>query len=108
MAACNYCQESAGFWKQTCADCRTLEHTAERLAGHVGFTDLLDGLEQTGIAPEKIMKFIKANPDGQGSVQDRLTSNMTNELLKVMGINERQTPADVSRIRKANRVSTEK
>jgi len=68
----------------------------------VGFTELLDGLEQTGVAPEKIMKFIKADPDGRGSVQDRLTSNMTNELLKVMGINERQSPAGVARIRKGS------
>lgn len=78
-----------------------LEREAERLTGDVGFTGLLDGLEQTGVPPEKIMKFIKADPHGRGSVQDRLTSNMTNELLRVMGINERQTADDVARIRKA-------
>lgn len=103
MAACSYCGEKAGLWSQTCKDCRVLEREADRLAGHVGFTELLDGLEETGVEPEKIMKFIKANPDGRGSVQDRLTSNMTNELLDVMGIRERQSAEDVARIRKAKK-----
>ena len=102
MAACDYCQESAGLWARTCKDCQVLQREAERLTGHVGFTELLDGLEQTGVAPEKIMKFLRANPHGRGSVQDRSASNMSNELLKVMGINERQTPADVARIRKGH------
>ena len=83
-------------------DCQVLLEAAEHLTGYVGFTELLDGLEQTGVPPAKIMKFIKADPDGRGSVQDRLASNMTNELLKVMGINEKQTPADVARIRKGS------
>lgn len=103
MAACGYCGESAGLWSRTCRDCRVLERAAEGLAGHAGFTEMLDGLEQTGVAPEKIMKFVKADPDGRGSVQDRLTSNMTNELLRVMGMNERQSAEDVARIRKTTK-----
>ena len=49
------------------------------------------GLEQTGVAKEKIMVFLKANPDGKGSVQDQVTAEMTTELMKVMGISGRQT-----------------
>ncbi|MEX0804925.1 MAG: hypothetical protein WD688_16650 [Candidatus Binatia bacterium] len=71
----------------------------EELRGQVGFGEFLDGLEQTGVAREKIMAFLKADPDGQGSVQDQVTAEMTTELMKVMGISGRQTPEAVKRIR---------
>ena len=101
MANCIYCSERAGIWARSCKDCRKLEETARTYGGQVGFSELLDRMEETGVRPEKIMRFLKANPDGRGSVRDRLTADMTNDLLKVMGINERQTPDDVERIRKS-------
>jgi hypothetical protein len=69
------------------------------LRGKVGFGEFLDGLEQTGVAKQKIMVFLKADPDGQGSVQDQVTAEMTTELMKVMGISGQQTPENVKRIR---------
>ena len=101
MANCIYCGERAGIWARSCKDCRKLEETAGTYGGQVGFSELLDRMEETGVRPEKIMGFLKANPDGRGSVRDRLTAEMTNDLLKVMGMNERQTPEDVERIRKS-------
>ena len=101
MAHCIYCGERAGLWARSCRDCRQLEEKTRLHTGQAGFSELLDRLEETGVRPEKIMRFLKADPDGRGSVRDRLTADMTNELLKVMGINERQTPADVERIRKS-------
>ena len=101
MASCNYCGERAGIWARTCKECRRLEEQARAYGGQVGFSELLDRLEETGVPPDKIMRFLKADPDGRGSVRDRLTADMTNELLKIMGINERQTPDDVERIRKS-------
>ncbi len=101
MADCTYCGDRAGIWARVCKDCRLLEEKAGVYGGQVGFSELLDRLEETGVRPEKIMRFLKANPDGGGSIRDRLTADMTNELLKVMGINERQTPDDVERIRKS-------
>jgi hypothetical protein len=65
----------------------------------VGYGEFLDGLEQTGVDKEKIFTFLKADPDGTGSVQDQVTAEMTSELMKVMGISGRQTPQDVKRIR---------
>lgn len=61
---------------------------------------MLSKLEETGVAPDKIMLFLKADPEGKGSVQDRVTAEMANELLRVMGIRDRQTPEDVKRVRK--------
>ena len=101
MASCVYCGEKAGIWARICKECGRLEEQARAYGGQVGFTELLDRLEETGVPPEKIMRFLRANPDGRGSVRDRLTADMTNDLLKVMGINERQTPDDVERIRKS-------
>ena len=101
MAACEYCGERAGLLRRCCRDCRRLEEQAKAYGGQVGFSELLDRLEETGVHPDKIMRFLKANPDGRGSVRDRMTADMTNELLHIMGINERQTPDDVERIRKS-------
>jgi len=75
--------------------------SVEEMRGHVGFGEFLDGLEKTGVSKEKIMVFLKADPDGKGSVQDRVTAEMTSELMKVMGISGKQTPEEVKRIRSA-------
>ena len=82
-----------------CRDCKTLMASVQELRGRVGFGEFLDGLEKTGVAKEKIMVFLKADPDGTGSVQDQVTADMTTELMKVMGISGKQTPGEVKRIR---------
>jgi hypothetical protein len=71
----------------------------QELRGRVGYGEFLDGLEQTGVAKEKIMVFLKADPDGTGSIQDQVTAEMTTQLMKVMGISGRQTAEEVKRIR---------
>ena len=72
----------------------------EELRGRVGYGEFLDGLECTGVGKEKILTFLKADPDGKGSIQDQVTAEMTSELMKVMGIAGRQTPGEVKRIRR--------
>jgi hypothetical protein len=73
----------------------------EELRGRVGYGEFLDRLEQTGVAKEKLLTFLKADPEGKGSVQDQVTAEMTSELMRVMGIPGRQTPDEVKRIRDA-------
>jgi hypothetical protein len=73
----------------------------DELRGRVGYGEFLDNLENTGIAKEKIVAFLKADPDGKGSVQDQITAEMTTELMQIMGIAGRQTPKEVQRIRKS-------
>lgn len=82
-----------------CSDCKKLMTRVEELRGKVGYGEFLDGLERTGVAKEKIVVFLKADPDGNGSVQDQVTAEMTMELMKVMGISGQQTPQEVKRIR---------
>jgi hypothetical protein len=69
------------------------------LRGKVGYGQFLEGLEQTGVDKEKILRFLKADPDGAGSIQDQVTAEMTTELMRVMGISGRQTAQEVKRIR---------
>ena len=56
-------------------------------------------VEQTGVERDKILLFLKADPDGKGSIQDQVTAEMTSELMKVMGISGQQTAGEVKRIR---------
>ena len=99
MRQCVYCGDRSSLWSRMCPDCRKLMGRVDELRGKVGFGEFLDGLEQTGVAKQKIMTFLKADPDGQGSVQDQVTAEMTTELMKVMGISGQQTAENVKRIR---------
>ena len=99
MRQCIYCGDRAGLLARICADCKKLLACVEELRGKVGYGEFLDGLERTGVAKEKIVTFLKADPEGKGSVQDQVTAEMTSELMKVMGIAGKQTPDEVKRIR---------
>jgi len=99
MSVCAYCGDKAGLWSRVCRDCKKLVACVEELRGRVGYGEFLTGLERTGVAKEKIIAFLKADPDGKGSVQDQVTAEMTTELMKVMGISGRQTSEEVKRIR---------
>ena len=96
---CLYCREGAGFFAKVCTDCKKLLARVEELRGKVGYGQFLDGLEQTGVSKEKILKFLQADPEGRGSIQDQVTAEMTSELMRVMGISGRQTAQEVKRIR---------
>lgn len=101
MRRCVYCGESAGLFGRICGECKKLLARVDELRGNVGFGQFLDGLAETGIDKEKIVKFLDADPDGKGSVRDQVTAEMTSELMKVMGIAGRQTAPEVKRIRKS-------
>lgn len=99
MRACVYCGDRARLFGRTCAECKKLLARVAELRGKVSYGQFLDGLEQTGAAKEKILRFLTADPDGAGSIQDQVTAEMTTELMKVMGIAGRQTAQGVKRIR---------
>jgi hypothetical protein len=101
MRQCVYCGERAGLLGRICTDCKKLLVCVEELRGRVSFGQFLDGLEKTGVAKEKLMKFLQADPDGKGSIQDQVTAEMTTELMNVMGISGRQSAVEVKRIRAA-------
>ena len=99
MATCGYCSERAGIIARVCADCKRLLARVQELRGRVGYGEFLDGLERTGVDKEKILRFLTADPDGKGSIQDQVTAEMTTELMRVMGITGQQSAGEVKRIR---------
>jgi len=99
MRQCVYCGDRARLFGRVCADCKKLLACVDELRGKVSFGHFLDGLERTGIAKEKLVKFLHADPDGKGSIQDQVAAEMTTELMNVMGISGRQTAQEVKRIR---------
>ncbi len=99
MRKCVYCSESARLFGRVCSDCKKLLARVAELRGKVSYGQFLDGLEQTGVDKDKILVFLKADPDGKGSVQDQVTAEMATELMKVMGISGRQSADEVKRIR---------
>ena len=99
MQRCGYCGERSGLLARVCAECKRLLARVGELRGKVSYGQFLDGLEDTGVAKEKILRFLQADPNGAGSIQDQVTAEMTTELMQVMGISGRQTPREVKRIR---------
>ena len=79
----------SGSSLKLCSDCKKLLARVDELRGKVSYGQFLDGLERTGVAKDKILRFLQADPDGKGSVQDQVTAEMTSELMKVMGIGPR-------------------
>jgi hypothetical protein len=101
MSRCAYCGDRSGLWSKICADCKKLLARVDELKGRVGYGEFLDELERTGVSKEKIVVFLKADPEGKGSVQDQVTAEMTSELMKVMGLKGSQSAENVKRIRKS-------
>ncbi len=95
---CRYCRDRAGF-RRVCADCRRFLALYTRHQGRLSLLQLLDLYIDTGVSREKIEAFLNADPTGQGSVKDRITANMSTELLGAMGVNAPQTAHDVKRLR---------
>lgn len=100
MRTCIYCGDPTRFLGRICGECKQLLARVAELRGKVSYGQFLDGLEATGIGREKILRFLKADPDGKGSIQDQVTAEMTTELMNVMGMSGRQTPQEVKRIRR--------
>ncbi len=66
----------------------------------MGFSELLDALIATGIEKSRIQTFLKADPNGKGSILDQITAQLTNNLAEGMGVKRQDMRAeDVKHIR---------
>ncbi len=101
MAQCVYCGERSGLFAKVCSDCKKLLAKVDELRGKVGYGEFLDGLATTGVSKDKIIVFLKADPEGKGSVQDQVTAEMTSELMQVMGLKGKQSAENVKDIRQS-------
>jgi hypothetical protein len=87
------------LFAKVCGDCKKLLAKVDELRGKVGYGEFLDGLGSTGVPKDKIILFLKADPEGKGSVQDQVTAEMTSELMQVMGLKGKQSAENVKGIR---------
>ncbi len=101
MALCVYCGVRSGLFAKVCGDCKKLLAKVDELRGNVGYGEFLDGLAATGVPKEKIILFLKADPEGKGSVRDQVTAEMTSELMQVMGLKGKQSAENVKDIRQS-------
>lgn len=103
---CVYCQERAGFFRRVCRDCDRLVDTVRSIhsqpgrEGGFGYREFLDTLIATGIDGRKIEKFLDADVDGRGSVNDQITARMTNQIMESLGTPSQMTGKDVKQVRK--------
>ena len=63
MRKCIYCGASSGFIGRVCADCKKLLARVQELRGKVSYGQFLDGLEQSGVPRDKILRFLAADPE---------------------------------------------
>lgn len=96
---CRTCGERARLLRRRCDDCDSLFAIYEGVRGDVGLSELLDRFIATGVGRPKIEAVLASDPDGEGTLRDRITADMSNRLLADMGVAGRQTAADVRRIR---------
>ena len=94
-----YCQDQAGFLKKVCRDCSHLTKTVEQLPPSFGYREMLDSLLATEIDSSKIEKFLDADIHGEGSLNDRVTARMTNEVMAGLGQPSHMKAKDVKQVR---------
>jgi len=98
---CTYCRERAGLIRRVCDPCGRVLAVVERAGGDVGIAGLVDLFIAEGLTRERVDLVLDAEVDGQPTLRDRLTSNLTNSLMRGLGMPGRQSPEDVRRVREA-------
>jgi hypothetical protein len=96
---CRLCRRPAGWLRRRCAICVGLWQVYEANRGEP-LQALLPLFAAAGASEEHVRDFLAADPDGAGSVADRIAADMVNQLFGGFGGSAgRQTAADVRRLR---------
>lgn len=98
---CLYCRQKAGLFRRICCACARVVAVVDRAGGHVGLTGLVDLFAAEGLTRSQVDRVLDAQLDGGPTIRDRLTSDMTNALMRGLGMPGRQSPDDVRRVRMA-------
>jgi hypothetical protein len=94
-----YCHTRAGILRKVCSACSRIIAVIESSAGRIGWTQLVDSFASQGFSKGEVDRVLDAEIQGAPTLRDRLTSRMTNELMKSLGMPGRQSPEDVRRVR---------
>lgn len=96
---CRHCRHPAGWFRRTCRTCAALWAVFTGSRG-APLHALLPLFEATGAGREQIVRFLAADADGQGSIQDRIAAEMANQLFGAFGgTGGDQTAEQVARLR---------
>jgi len=95
---CRYCRDQAGWWRRRCKVCRRLLAVFEEHRG-LDFRTMMQLFVDTGVPTDKIERFLEADPRGDGSIRDHIAADMTNDLMRALGNDTRQTAAGVKELR---------
>ncbi len=98
---CIYCRKRAGIFAKVCAPCTRVIAIVERAGAEVGMAGLVDLFVADGLSREQVDVVLDAKIGSRPTIRDHLTSNLTNALMRGLGMPGRQSPQDVSRIREA-------
>jgi hypothetical protein len=98
---CTYCRAPAGLLRRTCATCARVIEIVDKAAGNVGFQTLVDIFKAAGLTQGQVDRVLDAHVGQAPSIRDRLTSQMTNALMRGLGMPGRQSAEDVKRVRES-------
>ena len=104
---CSYCRQRAGLISRTCPVCAKIIKIVEQVGGAVGLIGLVDIFAAEGLTRAQVDRVLDAQVAEQPTLRDRLTSDMTNVLMRGLGMPGRQSPEDVRRARRSMQASGE-
>jgi hypothetical protein len=87
--------------RRTCPTCARVIEIVDKSAGAVGFQTLVDIFKAEGLTQTQVDAVLDAHVGRSASIRDRLTSQMTNALMRGLGMPGRQSPEDVMRVRES-------
>jgi hypothetical protein len=96
---CTYCHERAGLLSRVCTPCAKVVAIVKRAGGDVGLAGLVDIFIEEGLTREQVDVVLDAQVGTGPTIRDQLTSNLTNVLMRNLGMPGRQSPEDVKRVR---------
>lgn len=96
---CRSCRQPAGWLRRRCPSCSTLWAIFVSNRGAATPRQFFHLFAASGVSPEKVRVFLESDPDGSGSIQDRIAADMTNDLFEALGRSRRQSPDEVKRLR---------
>ena len=98
---CAYCRARAGLIRRTCPTCARVIAIVDKAGGNVGFQTLVDIFRAEGLTQQEVDRVLDAHIRGGATIRDQLTSQMTNALMRGLGMPGRQSPDDVRRVRES-------
>ena len=87
--------------RRTCPVCAKVISIVDRAGGNVGLATLVDVFKSEGLTREQVETVLDAQVGRGPTIRDRLTSDLTNALMRGLGMPGRQSPEDVMKVRSA-------